>query len=203
MEEQQVESLLAGTATSPSPRSVEAPQDETQSREGTETTGSRPEELQAASRHGAAQDLKELGQRETEVVVVEGGGVATQSEVHLRHSATTTSDEHRYTSRASQGCSALVDIALEVEPAAQKRVHQDIYTEISSETHHSANTGDNHNTYDTDDEDPRPAKRRKPRAAPTVTPAICHRRTLEPRLGGPGPLVALSATTPEINDAQP
>jgi hypothetical protein len=45
LEEQQVESLSAGTPTSLSPHSVEALSDETQSRERTETTGSRPEEL--------------------------------------------------------------------------------------------------------------------------------------------------------------
>lgn len=42
LEEEQGKSPPAGTPTSPSPRSVEAPQDETQSRERTETTGSRP-----------------------------------------------------------------------------------------------------------------------------------------------------------------
>jgi hypothetical protein len=78
-----------------------------------------------------------------------------------------------------------------------------MHTEISSETHHSVNTDNNHNTCDTDDEDPRPAKRRKPRAAPAATPAICKRHTPELRLGEPGPLVVLSATTPEIDDAQP
>jgi hypothetical protein len=35
------------------------------------------------------------------------------------------------------------------------------YTEISSDTHYPVNTDDNHNTYDTSDKDPRPAKRRK------------------------------------------
>jgi hypothetical protein len=45
LEEEQGESPLAGTPTSPSPRSAEAPRDETQSRERSETTGSRPEEL--------------------------------------------------------------------------------------------------------------------------------------------------------------
>jgi hypothetical protein len=45
LEEQQVESSSASTPTSPRPRLVEAPLDETQSQERTETTGSRPEEL--------------------------------------------------------------------------------------------------------------------------------------------------------------
>ncbi len=39
-----------------------------------------------------------------------------------------------------------------------------MYTEISSETYYSVNTDDNHNTCDTGDEDPRPAKRRKRRS---------------------------------------
>jgi len=79
LEEQQVESSSAGTPTSPRPRSVEAPPDETQSRERTETTGSRPEELQDTSRHGTAQGW-EL--QETEVVV-EGGAVAMQQQEEL------------------------------------------------------------------------------------------------------------------------
>ncbi|KAH9204648.1 hypothetical protein DL95DRAFT_418097 [Leptodontidium sp. 2 PMI_412] len=43
--EQQVESSSAGTPTFPSPRSAEAPQDEIQSGERSETTGTRPKEL--------------------------------------------------------------------------------------------------------------------------------------------------------------
>jgi hypothetical protein len=69
-----------------------------------------------------------------------------------------------------------------------------MYTEISSETHHSVNT------CDTDDKDPQPVKRRKPRAAPAVTPAICHKHTPELRLGAPSPLVA---TTPELTMPNP
>jgi hypothetical protein len=53
-------SSSASALASPRPRSVEASQDEIQSRERTETTGSRPEELQDASRHGTAQGLEEL-----------------------------------------------------------------------------------------------------------------------------------------------
>jgi hypothetical protein len=82
LEEQQVESSSAGTLTSLSPRSVETPQDETQSRERTETTGSRPEELQDTSRHSTAQGLEEWEQQETEVVV-EGGAVAMQQQEEL------------------------------------------------------------------------------------------------------------------------
>ncbi len=81
LEEQQVESLSAGTPTSPSPRSVEAPQDETQSRKHTETTGSRPEELRDACRRGTPQGL-EWEQQETEVAV-ERGAVATQQQEEL------------------------------------------------------------------------------------------------------------------------
>jgi hypothetical protein len=58
-EKQQVESLSVCTPTSLSPRSVEALQNEIQSREGSETTGGRREGLRDASRHGTlAQDLK-------------------------------------------------------------------------------------------------------------------------------------------------
>lgn len=45
LEVEQVKSPFASAPTSPSPRSVEAPRDEIQSRERSETTGSRPEEL--------------------------------------------------------------------------------------------------------------------------------------------------------------
>ncbi|TVY89005.1 hypothetical protein LAWI1_G003347 [Lachnellula willkommii] len=76
LEEQQVESSLAGKPTSPSPRSVKAPPDETQSRE---RTGCRPEELQDTSRHGTAQGLEEWELQETGVVV-EGGAVAMQQQ---------------------------------------------------------------------------------------------------------------------------
>lgn len=79
LEEQQVESSSAGKPTSPSPRSVEAPPDETQSRE---RTGCRPEELQDTSRHGTAQGLEEWELQETGVVV-EGGAVAMQQQEEL------------------------------------------------------------------------------------------------------------------------
>jgi hypothetical protein len=70
---EQGKSLSAGAPTS-SPRSAEALQDEIQSRECTETTGSRPAELQDNSRYGTAHE-PEREQRQTEGVV-EGGGVA-------------------------------------------------------------------------------------------------------------------------------
>jgi hypothetical protein len=62
------------------------------------------------------------------------------------------------------------------------------------------NTDDNNSTCDTGDEDPRPAKRRKPRVAPAATPIICRKQL---RLGQHRPLVALSTTRFKINDAQP
>jgi hypothetical protein len=65
------------------------------------------------------------------------------------------------------------------------------------------NSNDSHDTCDTGDEDPQPAKRRKPRIAPVATPTICRRHTSELHLGEPRPLVALSAITPEIDDAKP
>jgi hypothetical protein len=73
LEEEQVESPFAGTPSTPSSRSVEAPQDETQIRERTETTSSRPEELQDTLRHGIALGFEECEQEETEEVEVEGG----------------------------------------------------------------------------------------------------------------------------------
>jgi hypothetical protein len=72
--EQQVESSSAGTPTSPSPRSAEAPQDEIQSRERSETTGSRPEELRDACRRGTPAQGLEWEQRETRVAVESLGG---------------------------------------------------------------------------------------------------------------------------------
>jgi hypothetical protein len=80
LEEQQVESSSAGTSTSPSPRSVEASQDEIQSREH---SGGGPEELRDASRRGTpAQGLEWWERRETQVVV-EGGAVAMQQQEEL------------------------------------------------------------------------------------------------------------------------
>lgn len=77
-----------------------------------------------------------------------------------------------------------------------------MYTEIRSETHHFVNTDDNNNnnTCDTGDEDTRPTKRRKPRAAPASTPT-CRKHTPKLRLGEHRPLVALSTTKSKINDA--
>jgi hypothetical protein len=83
LEEKQAKLPFAGAPTSPSPYSVEAPQDEIQNRERSETTRGRSEELQDVCRHGApAQGLEEWKQRESEVVVVEGGGVAMMQQPH-------------------------------------------------------------------------------------------------------------------------
>jgi len=105
--------------------------------------------------------------------------------------------------KASRSSSAPADIALKDEPATRKRGHQDVYTEISSDTYHSVNTDDNHNACDTGDEDLRPAKQRKPCAASTVTSTISQRYTPELHVGQPSPLVALSTATLEIDDMQP
>jgi hypothetical protein len=78
-----------------------------------------------------------------------------------------------------------------------------MYIEISSDTHYSINTDDNHNAYDTDDGDPQPAKRRKSRSAPATTPTTCRGHTPELHVRQPGPFVALLTTTPGIDDAQP
>jgi hypothetical protein len=56
-------------------------------------------------------------------------------------------------------------------------------------------TDDNHSTCDTSDEDPRPAKRRKPRSVRAVTPPLHLRRS--PSSGSP------PTERPEIDDAQP
>ncbi|KAG4438643.1 hypothetical protein IFR05_005887 [Cadophora sp. M221] len=69
LEVEQVKSLFASAPTSPSPRSVEAPRDEIQSRERSETTGSRPEELRGACRCGTPAQGLEWEQRETRVAV--------------------------------------------------------------------------------------------------------------------------------------
>jgi hypothetical protein len=93
----QVQSIAARAPNSPRSRSVEALQDGIQSRECTETTGSRLEEPRDASRPGnLAQGLEEWEQRETRVVetpgrseprggelVGEAGGVAMQQQEEL------------------------------------------------------------------------------------------------------------------------
>jgi hypothetical protein len=67
---EQVKLLSASALNSPRPSSVEAPPDESQSRECTEITSSRPEEPRGASRQGTpAQGLEEWEQKETQVVV--------------------------------------------------------------------------------------------------------------------------------------
>ncbi|KAH6714412.1 hypothetical protein BKA61DRAFT_655913 [Leptodontidium sp. MPI-SDFR-AT-0119] len=78
-----------------------------------------------------------------------------------------------------------------------------MHTEISSDTHHSVNTDDNHNACDTGGEDPRLAKIRKPRSAPAVIPTTSRRHAPELHAERPSSHVALSTATPEIDDAQP
>jgi hypothetical protein len=114
------------------------------------------------------------------------------------HPATPINEEYCHTSRASRSTSpsAPSDLALGGEPESgkrgEKRGRQDTHTEISSETHLSVNTDD---TCDTGDEDPRPAKRQKPRSAPAVTVPL-HVRRSHP-LGSPSP------ANRAVDDAQP
>lgn len=125
----------------------------------------------------------------------------SQREV-LRHAAAPISDECRQASRASRP-SALGDPALGSKSATLKRGYQDAHTEISSDTHLSANKDDNHNACDTSDEDQRPAKRRKSRSAPAVTLTTSRGHTPKLHLGQPGTPLALSTATPEVDDPQP
>ena len=82
LEEQQVESLSASAPTSLSPCSVEAPQNESQSRERSHTTGSRPEEPPRRAARYSSTWYPKCGQRETQVVV-EGGAIAIQQQEEL------------------------------------------------------------------------------------------------------------------------
>jgi len=92
-----------------------------------------------------------------------------QRDVLLRHSATPIYDEQQHNLQASRGFSAPADLALGGEPETWKQGHQGRYIEISSEIDNSVNTDNNYNTYDTADEDPRPAKRRRSHIAPAMT----------------------------------
>lgn len=126
-----------------------------------------------------------------------------QHGISLRHSATPINDEQRYVSQASRSSSALADTVLEDESLAQKREHQDVHTEVISNTNYFVNIDKNHDAYDTSDEDPRPAKRRKSYPAPTVTSSTSRGHTPELHVGQSGPFVALSNTTLEIDNAHP
>jgi hypothetical protein len=75
---EQVDLLSTSAPSLPCPRLVEASQDEVKSRERTETTSSRPEDLRDVSRHVTGQGLEEWEQRETEVVVEGGGACSTE-----------------------------------------------------------------------------------------------------------------------------
>lgn len=72
------------------------------------------------------------------------------------HSATPINSEHSHLSRVSRGSSAPTDPALDGEPAARKRGHQDTHVLIGIDDHHSINTDDDHNTCDISDEELRP-----------------------------------------------
>jgi hypothetical protein len=130
--------------------------------------------------------------------------------VHPKHLTTLVNDEHCHASSTPRSPSAAATPPgtarsgdLDAGKRGGKQGHQDLHTEPSSETYHSVNTEDNHNTCDTGDEDPRPAKRRKARAAPAAAQTTCRRHTSELRLGQPCPLVAPSTARPETDDAQP
>jgi hypothetical protein len=117
---------------------------------------------------------------------------SSTSQVYLKHLITAINDEHRHTSPAarSPGPSAPSSLAPGGEPESGTRGCQ-----ISSETHHSVYTNYNHDTCDTSDKDPRPAKRRKPRSTPAVTPPL--------HLRWSPPIVSPSTARPEIHDPQP
>ncbi|KAH8591194.1 hypothetical protein B0O99DRAFT_690798 [Bisporella sp. PMI_857] len=129
-----------------------------------------------------------------------------QSKTHPQHPAALTNDEHCYTSRISRSSFSPPGLVQSGDPETEqregKRGHQDTHILTSSETHHSVNIDDDHNICDTGDESPRPAKRRKPRAAPVTTPTTCRRHTSELRLRQHSPQVGLSTTSPEIGDVQ-
>jgi hypothetical protein len=67
--DKQVDSSSASAPSSPSPRLVDTPQDETQSREHTKTIGSRQGELRDACRRGVPAQGLDWEQQETEVVM--------------------------------------------------------------------------------------------------------------------------------------
>ena len=90
------------------------------------------------------------------------------SKVYLRHLVSPTSDKQRHTSQPSRGVSTPADLALGGEPGTWKRGHQGMYIETNSEIDNSVNTNKNHNVCDIDNNDPRPAKRRKSRASSAV-----------------------------------
>jgi hypothetical protein len=138
---EQVNSSSASAPGSPCPpRSVEASQDESQSRKRSEATGSRPEDLRDASRYGTSDQGLECEQRENRVVVKIAGGREQQEE-------------------------ELVELVGEVgggemqqdeEPAMeeqQEEEEEDDFDNPKDEDYH-------HDTSD-DDEDPRPKKRQK------------------------------------------
>ena len=99
-----------------------------------------------------------------------------QSAVNPRHSAAPVDGAQCYTPPASRSLSlSPSSTAPSAEPKSwrhgEKRGRQDTHTQISRETHLSANTDD---TCDTSDEDPRPARRRKLHLIPAAVTAPLH-----------------------------
>jgi hypothetical protein len=78
LEEEQVKSSSPSAPTSPSPRSVEEVPRDPESRAQRKPPVADQKNCDASRRSNPAQDLEWLEQQETEVVVVEGGTVATQ-----------------------------------------------------------------------------------------------------------------------------
>jgi hypothetical protein len=182
-----------------------------------ECTGSRLEEPRDGSRHGTLAQAPEEWEPWEEELVEGTGGVEM-----LQQKATDDADEKEATetlpatkcriderslqfrnhehchispTTRSPSASGLPNPAPGGEPAtgkrSEKRGHQDAHTEFSTEAQHSVNNDD---TCDTDDEDPRPAKRRKLRSARAVTPPLYLRRS--------SPVGPPLTTRPEIDDAQ-
>ncbi|KAH8800731.1 hypothetical protein F5884DRAFT_862662 [Xylogone sp. PMI_703] len=132
-----------------------------------------------------------------------------KSKIDLTHSATLISGKRNNlrTSRSPSCLSAPLRPAPgdgpELQKREKKRKHQDPDDETSSDSQHSAHGKHGHNSCDvTDDEDPRPAKRRKPRLETSTAPAIYLGHSVEPRIGQPRTLATSSAVRPQLDDMQ-
>ncbi|KAG0644942.1 hypothetical protein D0Z07_9333 [Hyphodiscus hymeniophilus] len=255
--EQQVESSSASTTASQSLRLAKAPQEDIQSRQQSETTGRRPEELQDTSRREtpalelwekpdlaeiidtddlkdreatkallAAQSkipktkehffrlrgirVRQLVSRQTKttqyrvvwgdppnssVLVAELKGSTplpicdAQCEI-LGYPSTPTRDENDHASQASRSLLPLANPALQGKPTIPIQGYPDAHSEISTDTHRSANMDDNNDSCDTSDEDVRPTKRRRRHSVSAVaSPHRQHSPTI--------------TTSIEAGDAQP
>jgi hypothetical protein len=188
--------------SSPRPHSVDAPYNKINTQEHTETTGSRPEELRDASRHGTpAQGLEDWEQQGTQAVgetpreddlMDNGDGVDMQQQEEVRGKWLIKEDDDSQKKKkkpcgtyclwntpqvesstySSSHAQSKIDLEYLAAPinnelggVGEKRERKDTYREISCESQHSVNSDD---TCDTGDEDPRPAKRRKPCVAPAL-----------------------------------